>query len=404
MSHNNAHKQGYKQTPLGWIPEEWKIKEFESIATIIMGQSPEGKTYNQTGEGVALINGPTEFQERFPIKKQWTTSPTKICKSGDILLCVRGSSTGRINISNDEFCIGRGVAAIRSNETNNHVFIESVLSNVVNKILRLTTGSTFPNIDSSSLKSIKVLIPPLPEQKKIATILSTWDDAITKTQQLIAQLQLRNKGLMQELLTGKKRLKGFENLDLNYRMIKSFSREISLKNKNDSELIVLSCTKYNGLVPSLEYFGRKIYSDDLTTYKIVPQNCFAYATNHIEEGSIGYQLKFKEALISPMYTVFKTEKSVDDSFLFKVLKSHNSIHQYQKRMEGSIDRRGGLRWDEFSKIKVYLPSIEEQKAISDLLDRAVLEVNKFEQKLVALQLQKKGLMQKLLTGEVRVKI
>jgi type I restriction enzyme S subunit len=86
-------------------------------------------------------------------------------------------------------------------------------------------------------------------------------------------------------------------------------------------------------VPSLEYFGRKIYSDDLTTYKIVSKNCFAYATNHIEEGSIGYQNKYEKALISPMYTVFKTDGTIDDKYLFKLLKTHYYIHEYQKRME-----------------------------------------------------------------------
>ena len=95
---------------------EWKEILFGDFAEIIMGQSPEGGTYNNTGNGVALLNGPTEFTEKYPLKVQWTTSPTKICKEGDILLCVRGSSTGRLNIANEKYCIGRGIAAIRAKE------------------------------------------------------------------------------------------------------------------------------------------------------------------------------------------------------------------------------------------------------------------------------------------------
>lgn len=105
-----------------------------------------------------------------------------------------------------------------------------------------------------------------------------------------------------------------------------------------------------------------------------------------------------------MYTVFKTNEQVHDEYLFKLLKSHHYIHQYCKRMEGSIDRRGGLRWDEFSKIIIHLPELEEQKAIAYLLKNAEEEKNLYEEKLAALQQQKKGLMQKLLTGEVRVKL
>ncbi|NDP27265.1 MAG: hypothetical protein GZ087_07555 [Flavobacterium sp.] len=169
-------------------------------------------------------------------------------------------------------------------------------------------------------------------------------------------------------------------------------------------MIVLSCTKHRGLIPSLEYFGRKIYSDNLKTYKIVEKNVFAYATNHIEEGSIGYQSKYEKALISPMYTVFKTEENINDEFLFRVLKSNTYIQEYQKRMEGSIDRRGGLRWQEFSKIKVSVPSYEEQTAIALTLETADQQLKSYQNKLEALQLQKKGLMQQLLTGKIRVNV
>ena len=105
-----------------------------------------------------------------------------------------------------------------------------------------------------------------------------------------------------------------------------------------------------------------------------------------------------------MYTVFQTVDTVNDNLLYTILKSHEYIHQYKKRMEGSIDRRGGLRWDEFSKIKVPVIDLKEQNAINDILDTATTELNQYQQKLQALQLQKKGLMQQLLTGKIRVKI
>jgi type I restriction enzyme S subunit len=256
----------------------------------------------------------------------------------------------------------------------------------ISQLKGIATGTTsVAAIYGKDLNSIKFALPPLSEQKKIAEILSTWDEAILIIKQTIDTLKDRNKGLAQQLLTGKKRLKGFNDSWITKR-INDFSLEISSKNKEDEDLIVLSCTKHKGLIPSLEYFGRKIYSDNLKTYKIVEKNVFAYATNHIEEGSIGYQSKYEKALISPMYTVFKTDENINDEFLFRVLKSNTYIQEYQKRMEGSIDRRGGLRWQEFSKIKVSVPSYEEQTAIALALETAGQELKSYETKLEALQL------------------
>ena len=258
-------------------------------------------------------------------------------------------------------------------------------------------------VDIDKLNEYPFPLPPLPEQKAIAQVLSTADAAIHTTEKIIAQKELRKKWLMQQLLTGKKRLKGFEGEWIEIH-IRDVAKEISIRNKSDKQLTVLSCTKYDGLVPSLEYFGRKIFADDVSTYKIVPKNHFAYATNHIEEGSIGYQEILDEALISPMYTVFKTDKTVNDNFFYKLLKSHPLVYQYQNRMEGSIDRRGGLRWDGFSIIKIKLPSYEEQTAISQVLQAADKEISLLKAKAEKLREQKKGLMQVLLTGKVRLKI
>ena len=253
------------------------------------------------------------------------------------------------------------------------------------------------------ISEMSIPLPPLPEQESIARILSTMDRQIQIQKELITQKQQQKKMLMQQLLTGKKRLKGFEGKWKEVK-IADFAKEISLKNTNNKDILVLSCTKYDGLVPSLEYFGRKVYGNDLGKYKIVPKHHFAYATNHIEEGSIGYQSEFKEGLISPMYTVFKTDKTVNDDFLFRLFKSHKLIHEYNQRMEGSIDRRGGLRWKSFSTIKIHLPSLEEQTAIAQVLQSADKEIQLMEQQLAALQKEKKGLMQVLLTGKARVKL
>lgn len=185
---------------------EWEVKKLGEIAEIVMGQSPAGTSYNRTGHGYPLINGPTEFTDRYPIKIQWTTQPTKLCKKNDILLCVRGSSTGRMNISNDEYCIGRGVAAIRAKAGADTPFVTFQVDHAVKSILSLTSGSTFPNIDGKSIKSIELPLPPLPEQKAIAAILSDMDTEIAALEQRRAKTRALKQGMMQELLTGRIRL------------------------------------------------------------------------------------------------------------------------------------------------------------------------------------------------------
>jgi type I restriction enzyme S subunit len=386
--------EGYKKTSLGSIPNEWEIKklgefldyiqptnylnddivdledEVNNIPVLTAGKSfVLGYTVN---DDKTFSNIPIILFDDFTTENKYVDFPFKIRSSAAKIL-------------------------IAKNNLFNFKFIYEAMQ-IINFV-----STDHKRYWISEYQNLKLPIPPLPEQQKIAEILSTWDEAITKCKATIYALRDRNKGLSQQLLTGKKRLSGFGD-NWATKKIKDFSLEISSKNKEDEDLIVLSCTKHNGLVPSLEYFGRKIYSDNLKTYKIVAKNVFAYATNHIEEGSIGYQSKYEKALISPMYTVFKTDDDINDEFLFRVLKSNTYIQEYQKRMEGSIDRRGGLRWQEFSKIKVSVPSYEEQTAITLALETADQELKSYKTKLEALQLQKKGLMQQLLTGKIRVNL
>jgi type I restriction enzyme S subunit len=114
---------------------EWEVKRLGDSAEVVMGQSPAGTSYNRSGFGSPLINGPTEFTDKHPIKIQWTSQPTKFCKKGDLLLCVRGSSTGRINISDDEYCIGRGVAAIRAKTEADTSFVTSQIGSATEVML-----------------------------------------------------------------------------------------------------------------------------------------------------------------------------------------------------------------------------------------------------------------------------
>lgn len=392
------------------IPSDWEVAELGKITEKIGDGLHGTPEYINCSEyffinGNNLKDGTIYITEGTKcVSEEEYLKHKKDLKFRSILLSINGTIGSVAFFKNEKIVLGKSAAYINCKDENVDFLYHYLQSKtVINFFEGELTGSTIRNLSLKSIREIPIPLPPIPEQKAIAQVLSMADVAIQTTEKLIAQKELRKKWLMQQLLTGKKRLNGFKG-EWKEIHIRDIAKEVSIRNKSDKQLTVLSCTKYDGLVPSLEYFGRKIFADDVSTYKIVPKKHFAYATNHIEEGSIGYQEILDEALISPMYTVFKTDKTVNDNFFYKLLKSHQLVYQYQNRMEGSIDRRGGLRWDGFSIIKIKLPSYEEQTAIAQVLQAADKEISLLKAKAEKLKEQKKGLMQVLLTGKVRLKV
>ena len=387
MTEKTNIQQGYKDSPLGIIPKEWEVKRLGEFAPLQRGfDLPTDKIVR--GEyPVVYSNGILNYHDEYKAK-------------GPGVVTGRSGTIGKVTFVESNYWPHNTSLWVTDFKGNNPRYVFHLYRYL--NLSKFASGSGVPTLNRNDVHASKFCIPPIHEQDKIVEVLDIWDTAIEKQSELIEKLKLRKHALMQQLLTGKKRLPGFSG-EWRRLSIKSFATEVSIRNTGDEDYTVLSCTKYDGLVPSLEYFGKQIYSNDLGSYKIVPIHHFAYATNHIEEGSIGYQSKYEYGLISPMYTVFKTDKDViDDIFLFAVLKSHHLIYLYQSMMEGSINRRGGLRWDSFSTIKIDLPPLNEQKAISAFLKDADKEIKLAYEKLTSLQSQKRGLMQQLLSGKKRI--
>lgn len=408
------HKKGFKETKLGWIPEDWEVKRLDEIGSFKNGIN---KSKEDFGFGHPFINLNDVFTPSLNIKNLSLVNATKnelkqySLQTGDVLFVrssVKAENVGVtkvISITLPETVYSGFIIRYRTNDElstifKNHCFDEEHFRY---RLKSKSTVSANTNINQVALSSTLLIIPNVKEQKLIGELLNSWDTAITKLDSLIKAKQQLKKALMEQLLSGKKRLAGFSG-EWEEKRVEDFASEYSEKNDSNEPIEVLSCTKYDGLVPSLQYFGRQVFGDDLSKYKIVPHGYFAYATNHIEEGSIGYQDFNKFGLVSPMYTVFKTKETIDDNYLFKVLKSHKLIHEYNRRMEGSIDRRGGLRWKNFKGIKINMPHIKEQIAIAQVLNTADQEIKLLTKQHKQLQLQKKGLMQQLLTGKKRLKV
>jgi len=169
---------------------DWVSTTLGELAEIEMGQSPKGTECNSTGKGTPLLNGPTEFGSYHPYPTQFTTDPKRYSKSGDLLFCVRGSTTGRMNWSDKEYAIGRGLAAFRHRGGEEYKsFLRGVIDIKLPELLSSATGSTFPNVSKSQLHELTVTIPPLPEQKAIAHILGSLDDKIELNRQMNETLE-----------------------------------------------------------------------------------------------------------------------------------------------------------------------------------------------------------------------
>jgi type I restriction enzyme S subunit len=174
------------------FPQYWAQGYLGEFCLVVMGNSPPGDSYRDTeGDGVPLINGPVEFSANplgNTLKTKFTTSPTYMCKQNDMLVCVRGATTGRTNIAGFDACIGRGVALVRAWESQS--FVNLIMWNVGAQLLAAGKGTTFPSISYQDIAGLHVGIPPLAEQERIVAKVS---ELLGYCDQIEGQLRLRSE-------------------------------------------------------------------------------------------------------------------------------------------------------------------------------------------------------------------
>nr|WP_238710300.1 restriction endonuclease subunit S [Oceanipulchritudo coccoides] len=332
----------------------------------------------------------------------------------DILINLVGASIGRsckvaddLGISN----VNQAVAVFRMKEADRVAFTALYFQapDTIHRILEMQVDAARPNISLRDLRDFSIPLPPINEQARISTILSTCDEAIEVTDDLIKAKQRQKKALMQQLLTGKKRLPGFEG-EWTETILDDLCTRLKDVADDPEGYPVLSITAGTGFVSQQDKFSRVIAGKQVENYVVLKRGEFAYNKGNsyrYPQGCV-YQLsEYDEGLVPNVFYSFRLdEEQADPDFIKQYFLAGLHNKNLYRWINSGVRNNGllNLNASDFFKLSIDLPPLPEQKAIGRVLCEADTEIKTLGEKLNALKQQKKALMQKLLTGQVRVKV
>ncbi|MBS5836937.1 MAG: restriction endonuclease subunit S [Neisseria sp.] len=188
------------------LPEGWTKTTLGEISIVKMGQSPNGKSYNKEKEGYLLIGGASDLGDIYPSPKQYTNEATKLSKTNDIIICIR-ATIGRLNLSDKVYCLGRGVAGIEVNANVEAKFIWYSLMNSKAYLLKNSTGTTFQQVSSPTLKKLPIVYPTSKETQqaivnKIESLFAEIDAGICSLKTAAQQIQQYRQSLLKNAFNG----------------------------------------------------------------------------------------------------------------------------------------------------------------------------------------------------------
>ncbi len=416
MKDRNENRPAYRNTKVGWIPQEWEtISLYDICEHPVSGYSangadrPAGKDEYGVLKLNCIQNGRfVSGENKLVLEDQVSKLKTPLSK-GTLL----------VSRSNTDELVG-AICYV------DHVVPKLFLSDLLWEISALDgasvslrwlsyllcsehyraqivarangTSGSMKKLTKPSFLGIRVPFPPLPEQKKIAEILSSWDEAIEQTRRLIEVKKRRKKALMQQLLTAKKRLPGFNEPWEEFLLGDLFDERVEV---NNDHLPLLAITGSRGVIPASEIVRKDSSNTDKSRYKRIAPGDIGYNTMRMWQGVSA--VSRLEGIVSPAYTVCIPKKGLDACFMGYLFKFSPVINLLRRYSQGLVNDTLNLKFPNFAKIKVRIPALDEQRRIAELLSTADSEIESLKTKLSALEKQKRGLMQKLLTGEVRVK-
>ncbi len=405
--------KGYKQSPVGVIPADWEVKRLGEISDIGSGGTPSKKNSEYWNGEIPWITTSLLNQLTITRADEYITvaglenSSAKLLKKGVLLMAMYGQGQTRGRVAKLEIGAATNQACAYIDINNGSKdFIFQYLTANYEHIRKESNDGNQKNLSLGIITRIEVPFPSLPEQRKIAELLSTWDKAIELQTSIIDKLALRKKGLMQQLLTGKKRLKGFSEPWENTRL-DNVSERITRENiYGCNNVVTVSAQK--GFVLQTDFFKKTIASNIIDNYYLVKKGEFCYNksySNGYPMGAIKRLKEYEEAVVTTLYICFSiNEKNVVPDFIEQYFEC-GLMNRELIKVANEGGRAHGLlnvTPKDFFNIKLHLPSLVEQREIAEVLSTTDVEIQKERQKLEALKQQKKGLMQQLLTGKKRV--
>ncbi|MDO8770881.1 MAG: restriction endonuclease subunit S [Burkholderiaceae bacterium] len=268
---------------------------------------------------------------------------------------------------------------------------------VMDQIFVGGSGTNISNLSQEILSNIGVKIPALAEQRRVAKVLNAWDQVIATTERLMANTANQKIGLMQKLLTGKDRLKGFSIPWTTQSLGQLFSERVET---GRHDLPLLSITRESGVIPREDVGRRDTSNEDKEKYQRICVGDIGYNTMRMWQGVSA--LSNYEGIISPAYTVITPGKSIDGKFASYLFKFQPIIFLFYRHSQGLVSDTWNLKYPFFSKIKVRIPEIQEQEAIVEILETADEQLETLDMVLKRLREERTTLMAQLLTGKRRV--
>lgn len=406
----------HNNTPAHRFPDflndgEWEVKRLGDIAEKVTSKNKSNEQLpvltNSATEGV--VNQQDYFDREIVTRENLTNY--HIIELNDFVYNPRISVAAPVGpISRNK--IGIGIMSplytiFKFKEGNIDFFEQYFRTNCWHQYLkdRANFGARFDrmNISNEDFFNLPIPFPPLAEQCRIAACLSALDEMLAATNGKLEQLKAYKKGLLQKLFPAKGktlpefRFKEFENDgEWKEKNLGEVTQCINRRNKSNRALPIYSISNTDGFIPQSEQFagldsGSRGY--DISLYKIVGKHTFAYNPARINVGSIGYSGDLKDVLISSLYVCFKTSDEMDDSFLMYFFSTSMFKQTVENNVEGGI--RSYLFYENFSKIKIAYPTLNEQKKIALCLSSTDDLINTYTNKLLLLQTYKTGLMQQL---------
>ena len=395
----------YKKTGKGHIiPFDWEEKDFYSCVNIINGQVNPTESPYVDMKHIGLENTEKHTGRLLYVKtarEEKLTSGKYYFDRNTVLYGKIRPELGKVYFSEFEGICSADIYPLEPLKGVSPQYLKYLITDrrFYRYAVTVSMRTGMPKVNRQDLGGYFFMVPSISEQTKIADTLLTWDKAIELKEKLIEEKKNQKTGLMQKLLTGKVRLPGFNGVT-NLVKLDSYIREIKTKNKDDKETRVLSVTNRQGFILQEDQFDRIVASKNLTNYKIIKKGQFAYNPSRVNVGSIDLLTNFESGLLSPMYVVFQCKKELLSDYLYHFLKSDTFLNIIPNLLQGSV--RDSLSFDSLGLVRLFIPTIEEQSAIAERFNLFDKEILLLEKEVEYLKEQKKGLMQLLLTGIVRV--